>query len=246
MAEGVLVFVLGLLTGSFLNVCICRLPKGESIVFPPSRCPACGRRLGAAELVPVFSWIRLRGRCRGCGASVDARYPVVELLTGLVFVLLYRQLALTAAFATAAAFFSVLIIITFIDLEHQLIPNRLVVVLLGIAALRQIFWPEVALASAVWGAAAGAGILLAVAVISRGGMGGGDVKLMLPLGFYFGLQGTLLLLLLAFISGGMVGGLLLLLKIKGRKDPIPFGPFLVFGALVVALAGQQIIEWYLN
>lgn len=245
MAAAVLVFILGLLTGSFLNVCICRLPKGESIVFPPSRCPACGRRLSAAELVPVFSWLRQRGRCRGCSAPVAARYPAVELLTGLIFLLLYRQLGLTAEFVTSAAFFSGLIIITFIDLEHQLIPNRLVAVLLGIAALRQIIWPEVALPSAVWGALAGAGILLAVAILSGGGMGGGDVKLMLPLGFFFGLPGTLLLVLLAFISGGMVGGTLLLLKIKGRKDAIPFGPFLVLGALVTALAGQQIIDWYL-
>lgn len=245
MAVAVLVFVLGLLTGSFLNVCIYRLPRGESIVFPPSHCPACGRRLSIAELAPVFSWLWQRGCCRGCGAPVSWRYPAVELLTGLIFFLLYRQLGLTAGFVTSAAFFSGLIIITFIDLEHQLIPNRLVVALSGIAVLRQVLWPEVALPSAVWGALAGGGILLAVALLSRGGMGGGDVKLMLPLGFYFGLPGTLLLLLLAFVAGGLTGGLLMLLKIKGRKDAIPFGPFLALGALVTALAGPQIIAWYL-
>jgi leader peptidase (prepilin peptidase)/N-methyltransferase len=246
MAENTLVFVLGLLVGSFLNVCIWRLPRAESLVFPPSGCPACGRRLRPAELVPVFSWLVQRGRCRSCGTTVSWRYAAVELLTAIVFVFLFRQFALTVAFATAAAFFSVLIIITFIDLEHQLIPNRLVVVLLGIAALRQIFWPEVPLASAVWGTLFGGLLLLAIAWFSGGGMGGGDIKLMLPLGFYFGLPETLLLLLLAFISGGVTGGVLLALKIKGRKDAIPFGPFLVLGALVVALAGQQIIEWYLN
>ncbi|MBT9172804.1 MAG: Type 4 prepilin-like proteins leader peptide-processing enzyme [Syntrophomonadaceae bacterium] len=241
-----LVFVLGLLVGSFLNVCICRLPRGESIVFPPSKCPSCGRRLRAAELVPVISWLWQRGNCRGCAAPVSWRYPLVELLTGIVFLLIWRQLGLTASFATSAAFFAVVIIIAFIDLEHQLIPNRLVVLLSGVAVVRQIFWPEVPLGSAVWGALAGSLLLLALAVVTKGGMGGGDVKLMLPLGFYSGLPGTLLLLLLAFISGGVVGGALLLLKIKGRKDAIPFGPFLALAALVTALAGRQILEWYLN
>jgi len=244
MAEGVLVFVLGLLAGSFLNVCICRLPRGESIVFPPSGCPACGRRLGVAELVPVFSWLWQRGRCRGCAAAISWRYPVVELLTGCTFLLLLYQLGLTAAFAASAAFFAVVIVIAFIDLEYQLIPNRLVIVLLVVAAIRQIFWPEAPLASAIYGALFGSLLLLALAILSGGGMGGGDVKLMLPLGFYSGLPETLLLLLLAFISGGLVGGALLLLKIKGRKDAIPFGPFLSTAALVTALAGRQILDWY--
>ncbi|MCL5982108.1 MAG: prepilin peptidase [Firmicutes bacterium] len=246
MAEGVLVFVLGLLVGSFLNVCICRLPRGESIVFPPSKCPSCGRRLGVAELVPVFSWLWQRGRCRGCQVPVSWRYPLVELLTGFTFLLLLYRLGPTAAFAVSAAFFACLIVIAFIDLTHQLIPNRLVIVLSGMAAVRQVFWPEVPLGSAVWGALTGSLLLLALALLTKGGMGGGDVKLMLPLGFYAGLPGTLLLLLLAFISGGLVGGALLLLKIKGRKDAIPFGPFLCTAALVTALAGRQILDWYLN
>jgi leader peptidase (prepilin peptidase)/N-methyltransferase len=245
MAESVLVFILGLLVGSFLNVCICRLPRGESIVFAPSRCPACGRCLSAVELVPLFSWLVQRGRCRGCGATVSWRYPLVELLTGFAFLLLFCQLGLTAAFAVSAAFFACLIVIAFIDLEHQLIPNRLVAVLSGIAVVRQVFWPEMPLASAVWGALAGSLLLLALALVTKGGMGGGDVKLMLPLGFYSGLQGTLLLLLLAFVAGGLVGGLLMLLKVKGRKDAIPFGPFLALAALVAAKAGRQILDWYL-
>jgi leader peptidase (prepilin peptidase)/N-methyltransferase len=240
-----LVFLFGLAVGSFLNVCIYRIYRGESVIFPPSRCPGCGRRLGAAELLPVVSYLLQRGRCKGCGGSIHWRYALVELLTGLIFVVLLHHFP-GPEFLLQAFLYSVFIVVFFIDLDHQVIPNRLVVVLMAFALAVQVFRPALPWGNALLGMLAGGGFLLFLAVVSRGGMGGGDVKLMAALGFWYGWQQTLLLLFLAFVAGGLTGIFLLATGLKKRKDPVPFGPFLVLAALVAGLWGQRILDWYMR
>lgn len=240
-----LVFLAGLFIGSFLNVCICRIPCGESVVFPPSRCPQCGRRLGAVELVPVLSFFWQRGRCRGCGGGVSWRYAGVEVLTGLVFAVLYARFG-WPDFMVQSVFYGILLVIFFIDLDHQIIPNRLVLLLLALALVVQGARPVLSWPQALWGGLLGGGLFLLLAVVSRGGMGGGDIKLVAVLGLWFGWVQLLLLMFLAFFGGGTVGALLLLMGKKTRKDGIPFGPFLVLAAFVVTVWGREILGWYMR
>ncbi|AZK59462.1 Leader peptidase (Prepilin peptidase) [Candidatus Desulforudis audaxviator] len=242
--EGLLIFVLGSIVGSFLNVCIHRLPVGESVVFPPSRCVSCGAKLGFIDLVPVFSFLYLRGRCRRCGVPISWHYPLVECAAGLLFVLAWLRFGATWATPGAWALFAVLLIATLIDLRHGIIPDRVVLagLVLGLPLVALQSW-----AALLWGAAAflGAGLfMLAIAVISRGGMGGGDIKLAALMGLYLGPAGVALALFLAFLAGGTVAVLLLATGRKGRKDPVPFGPYLALGGIVAALWGREIISWY--
>lgn len=239
-----LFFLLGLFTGSFLNVVIYRLPRGETIIWGRSYCPACGLALAWYDLVPVLSYLALRGRCRYCGTPISPRYLLVELLTGAVFVALFYRFGPTPALAKYLFLGAVLIAAAFIDLEHYLIPNRLVLaglagaVILGFAARDVGTWPALA------GCAAGAGFLSVVAVISKGGMGGGDVKLAAVVGLFLGWPLVALALFLAVAAGGLAASLLLLLRVKGRKDPVPFAPFIAVGTLTATLWGLYIIDWY--
>ena len=247
MDEGLLsgfIFVLGLLIGSFLNVCIWRLPREESIVWPGSHCPACSTVLGVRDLVPVLSWLFLRGRCRYCGEKISARYPAVELLTGALFLACFLHFGLTLALAGALAFSSLLVAITFIDMDHQIILDGMLVVLGALGLALQLWTGAVGIVSMLAGALAGGGLLLLLAVISRGGMGGGDVKFAAALGFWLGWPGILLCLLISFVAGGAISLFLLLAKLRGRKDFIPFGPFIALGAWVALLYGREILSWY--
>ncbi|MDN5346864.1 MAG: leader peptidase (prepilin peptidase) / N-methyltransferase [Clostridia bacterium] len=237
-------FLLGLFIGSFLNVVIYRLPRGETVVSGRSRCPACGRVLAWYDLFPVLSYLVLRGRCRYCGAQISPRYLIVELLTGAVFAALFYRLGPTPALAKYLFLGAVLIAAAFIDLEHYLIPDRLVLaglagaVILGFAARDLEIW------SALAGFAAGAGFLSVVAVISKGGMGGGDVKLAAVAGLFLGWPLAALALFLAVVAGGLAAAVFLFLGIKGRKDPVPFAPFIAAGTLAAILWGAHIIDWY--
>lgn len=240
-----LAFIYGLFIGSFLNVCIYRLPAGESIVTPPSHCPNCGRRLGARELLPVVSFLWQRGRCRGCGSAIAWRYTLVELATAMLFAVLAWHFG-WPDILWQAAFYAVLVVVFFIDLDHQLIPDQLVLLLLGITVLVLSLGRGVPWGSALIGGLVGFCLFLLLAVLSNGGMGGGDIKLVAVLGLWFGWQQLLLLMFLAFLGGGLVGGMLLVLKLKSRKDGIAFGPFLVLAAFIVSLWGNQLITWYLR
>lgn len=245
MVELMFVFLLGLAVGSFLNVCIYRLPRGGSLVSPPSRCGACGARLKPRDLVPVLSYLALGGRCRHCGAAFPARYAAVELMTGLLFV--WCRVAAGPGLATAKALVltAFLVVIAFIDYDHRIIPDRLLLWLAGAGAAINLAgradWPD-----ALAGALSGGGVMLLIAVFSRGGLGGGDVKFAAALGLWLGWQQTLLALLLAFVVGGLAGGLLVLAGIKGRRDFIPFGPFMAGGAFAGLLYGGPLLGWYLG
>lgn len=239
------ILILGLVIGSFLNVCIYRIPRDESIVFPPSRCPKCGRRLSALENMPLFSYMLQRGKCKGCQESISVRYPIVELLTGVSFVWLFSMLGPSALFTKYAVMMCILLAVSFIDLEHKIIPDEIVIFSIGAGILLNLIARDVTFLSALTGFFSASGILLLMAVITKGAMGGGDIKLMAAMGVFIGNWPILLALFIGFMIGGFVSMILLIFKIKGRKDYIPFGPFLAAGVLISGLFFDEIVRWYL-
>lgn len=242
----VLLIVIGLLIGSFLNVVICRLPRGESVVFPPSRCPRCGGRLSPWDLIPVFSYLWLRGKCKHCGTAISPRYPLVEILTGGLFAAAYAAFGWQPLLLKHLFFLALLVAVTFIDLEHYLIPNRLVIAGLVGGVLINLYTRDLTLLSAALGALVPAAFFLFLALVSRGGMGGGDIKLAAVMGLFLGWPQVLPAVFLAALAGGLVGGVLLVTGRKKRKDPIPFGPFLALGSILMVFFGAQLINWYLQ
>lgn len=246
LGVGLLCFLFGLTIGSFLNVCIWRLPREESIIRPGSHCPACSTALGVRDLVPVLSWIFLRGKCRFCGARISPRYPAVELLTGGLFLVTYLHYGPSGEMVAAMLFSAFMVAITFIDLEHQIILDGMLALLAICGLVLQLVTGAVGFWSMWIGALAGGGLLLVLAIISRGGMGGGDVKFAAALGFWLGWPGILLGLFIGFVSGGLISLLLLVSGLRGRKDFIPFGPFIALGAWLTLLYGKNILAWYFS
>jgi len=246
--------LLGLAVGSFLNVCIDRLPRGGSILNPPSHCPTCQRRLAARDLIPVFSYLWLRGRCRYCRASIPGRLPGVELATAVIFALLYRHTGLTPQLGVLAFYACIFIVVFVIDLEHGLILNRVLYVGAAAALLFALFLPQPYLIQWVVGGAANAAIggvigfvvFFVIALASRGGMGWGDVKLAALVGLATGFPLVFVAVIMAALMGGVVAVVLLATKKRGRKQAIPFGPFLSVAALVTLLWGSGILHWYLG
>jgi leader peptidase (prepilin peptidase)/N-methyltransferase len=244
--------VLGLAVGSFLNVVIYRVPRRESVVAPRSRCPGCGTELANRDNIPVVSWLLLRGRCRTCGMAIAWRYPAVELACAGLFAAMGARFsddwALPAFLVLAAACLAASVI----DLEHLLIPDRLVFPSLGLAALFLTGaaaiddeWDQLLLAVA--GAAIASGGLLVLALLKAGAMGGGDVKLALLLGLclgWLGLDHVALGMFLGFLLGSIVGVALLLGGSRGLKDHFAFGPFLAAGTLLAVWWGEQLLDWY--
>ncbi len=251
--EGVWIAVfalLGVAVGSFLNVCIDRLPANESLISPPSRCAACQKRLSVIELVPVFSYLWLRGRCRNCRAAIPGRILWVEVSAGAVFAFLYWNYGLSAELAVVAFYFCLLLVLMVIDLEYHLILNKIVYPSAVIALLLSIFLAELEVVPSIASAAAGGGIglviFLLILVVSRGGMGWGDVKMVALIGIVLGYPLLFVALLLAVISGGLIAAILMILKAKSRKQGIPFGPFLSLGTMATLLWGTDILDWYLG
>lgn len=239
--------VFGLLVGSFLNVVISRVPEGRSVWAPRSACPQCGALIGWYDNIPLVSFLALRGRCRGCQASIPWRYPMVEAATGIAFALAYVLLGPTPEFLIAAALLGALIAITAIDLQHQIIPD--VITLPGIAVgfvANSLLPAGVGWLQSLIGIAVGGGLFFAIIVLSGGGMGGGDMKLGAMLGAFLGWKLGLLSLLLGVLAGGTVAVALLLFGRKGRKEAIPFGPYLALGGAVALLWGDQVLAWYLS
>lgn len=240
----IIVFLLGLIIGSFLNVCIYRLPSGQSVVMPPSHCMQCGARLGWQDLIPVVSYLFLRGRCRKCKTKYSARYAVVELLTGLLFVWCLMVMGLSVFLVKALVLTAFLIVITFIDYDHQLILDKVLVCFAAAGVIINFILYDISILDMLFGALAGGGLLLFIAVVSRGGMGGGDIKFASALGLWVGLKVTLLCLFISFILGGIGGGFFMFCGLKGRKDFIPFGPFIAIALFLSLLYGQEILVWY--
>ena len=238
--------LLGLAISSFLNVCIDRLPERASIVSPPSHCPACGRRLAPFDLIPLVSYLLLKGRCRNCGAPIPRRVLLVEVMTGLLFVLLWCHYGASLHLLLATLYTCFFIVIFFIDLERHLVLNRVIYPAIVVALLAIPITPNHDVVKLVGGGAIGFGVLFLIAFIYPAGMGMGDVKLATFIGLVVGFPPVFVALLISFVAGGLIGGGLLVTGLKGRKDPIPFAPFLVAGGMAAMLYGQQIIDWYVR
>jgi leader peptidase (prepilin peptidase) / N-methyltransferase len=238
----------GLIIGSFLNVVVYRLPRGESLAHPPSRCPSCGAPVKPYDNVPVVSWLALRGRCRACRAPISARYPAVEALTGALYALVtWARWDDASGIALGIVLVTVLVPVALIDLEHRIIPNRItapaavVAIAIGVA-LDMDFVVEQLIA----GAAAGGFFLLAAMAYPRG-MGMGDVKLAGVMGLYLG-RGVGLAVLVGLVAGVLVGAVIIarLGAKEGRKTAVPFGPFLALGGLIAIFAGDSVADAYVD
>ena len=234
-------FLLGTILGSFANVCIWRLPRGESVVAPPSRCPACGIRLRPWHLVPVLSWVLLRGRCAACHNSISWRYPFVELAMGLLFALIAWQWQLSVQSLLYALLTFSLVVAVGTDMSHREVPDE---ISWGTSAVLAVL----VLATQRWDGLVGGivlfSVLLLIAVASRGGMGGGDIKLSLAIGLALGWQLGLVALVVAFASGGILATVLMLRGARGKA--LPFVPFLAVGSWIAMFWGRWLIELYLN
>ena len=251
---GVFLFaVLGLVVGSFLNVCIDRLPRNESVVTPPSHCEACQHRLAAKDLIPIFSYLRLRGRCRYCQAAISPKSLWVELATGLIFALLYRHYGLSPELGIMAFYACVFIIVFVVDLEHGLILNKVAYPAMIVALLLALYpWPWLtqvmapAIASAALGGGIGFAIFLLLAIVSRGGMGWGDVKLAALIGLATGFPLVFFSIVLGAVLGGIVAVAMVIAKKRTFKETLPFGPFLAVATMVTLLWGSSILQWYIG
>ncbi len=243
-AEGILFFVLGLVAGSFANVLIYRLPRGISVVRPGSRCPHCKRSVKWYENIPVCSYVFLRGRCSGCGKRISPRYPLVELACGLLFLLVWTKFGLSV---TAFRFFVLVVILvaaTFIDLEHQVIPDELSLggILLGWSL--SVFDAGFPLVKSFLGALVGAGALYLLAEFyywlrKREGLGGGDVKLLGTIGAFLGAEALIEVVVFAAVSG-LVGAVIS--RRTSLRETLPFGPFLSVGALVSLFLDRNLVS----
>lgn len=238
--------ILGAVIGSFLNVCIDRLPENQSIVKDPSHCPQCQRRIAAYDLVPVLSYLILRGRCRHCGEKIPLRVLLVELLTGIVFILIWARFGKSWETAVVSLYSCLLIVIAFIDLKHQKVLNILIIpsIVAGLILTTLTHFQDIW--SYLLGGLVGFAVLFLIAVLVPGAMGMGDVKLILFLGFITGFPEVVLVLFLGFVLGGLIAGLLLLFKKINRKDSIAFGPFLALGGFITLLFGEGILEWWIR
>lgn len=239
-------FIFGLVFGSFFNVVGLRVPKGESIVRPPSHCTNCQRRLTYQDLVPVLSFLFLKGKCRSCDEIIRWIYPLMELLTGGFFALAYLELGLKPELIIALLFISMLIIITVSDIAYMLIPNRILLFFGVLLAVGRIFIQTDPWWNSIVGAIGGFLILLLVSILSKGGIGGGDIKLFFIIGLVLGIFSTLLALFLASVIGLIAGAILLIYRKQGRKTPIPFGPSIAVASILAYFYGEQILEWYMN
>jgi leader peptidase (prepilin peptidase)/N-methyltransferase len=242
----IIIFAFGLIIGSFCNVVIYRLPQGKSIVTPGSQCGSCGSPIRPWDNIPLLSYFLLRGRCRFCKEAISTRYPTIECVAGMLFVLLYLKSGLSMTFFIYALLTSALLIVALIDLDHRIIPN--IITLPGMAVgvgLSMGVLPLTPLAS-LFGLMIGGAIFYLIALVSKGGMGGGDIKLIAMIGAFLGLQGGLFTIFASALLGSVVGLTLMLLGKRGRKDKVPFGPFLSFGAILFMLCGDGIMQWYLN
>lgn len=244
IAGSVLAAVIGLVIGSFLNVVIARLPARRSLWKPRSACPTCGTAIAWYDNIPLLSYALLRGRCRACAGSISARYPLVEAVTAALFAAAYATFGWGRDLGVAWTLLASLVAITVIDLDHQIIPD-----LITLPGIVTGFLVNVASGRLLWtdsllGILLGGGVFFAIILASGGGMGGGDMKLGAMFGAFLGWKVTIVAIFLAVIVGGVVAAAMLVAGRKGRKDAIPFGPFLAVGGAAAVFWGERIVTWY--
>lgn len=236
----------GFVFGSFFNVVGLRIPKGQSIFWPRSACPLCGHKLQFVELVPVFSYVLQRGRCRVCKEPISPLYPLIELAAAFLFWYAYVSFGLTTNFFIALTFISLLLIIVVSDLTYMIIPDKVLFFFLFLFLIGRTVHPLEPWWDTLAGGAAGFFVLLLIALASRGGMGGGDVKLFAVIGFFGGLKKVLVIFFLSCALGAVCGIVLLMFHIIKKRKPMPFGPFIALAALVELFYGDMLIQWYLQ
>ncbi|WP_342479149.1 prepilin peptidase [Paenibacillus sp. FSL H7-0350] len=241
---GIYVTLLGLTVGSFLNVVGLRIPAGESLLHPPSKCPKCGARLKSLDLIPVLSYLLARGKCRHCGTRVSPVYPFGEAITGVLFLVMYLKFGPTFEGITGMLLVCLSVTITVSDIRYMLIPDKVLLFFAPLFLLLVPFMADVPLWHHLLGALSGGGVLFLLALF--GGMGIGDVKLFALLGWVIGWPNVILAFLIACSLGAAVGGILQLFGTIQRRQPVPFGPFLALGALLSFLFGPDIISAYLS
>ena len=242
--------ILGLAVGSFLNVCIHRLPRGESLALPPSRCPACEYRLRWFDNIPVVSYALLAGRCRKCRTAISIRYPLVELATMALFVIHGEVFGWSALLVPRLLFACAMVVLFAIDLEHHLLPNVITLPAIAIGLISSAVLPP-GIVDALIGVILGGGVLWLIGEAyfrysGQEGMGGGDVKMLAMIGAFLGWKLVLVTLVLSSVAGSLIGLFVILIKRGGMKYALPYGTFLALGALVASLAGDQIVNWYVS
>jgi len=243
--------ILGALIGSFLNVCILRLPKEESIVKPGSHCPHCKTPIKFYDNIPLLSYLLLGGKCRHCHAPISIQYPLVEGATALISLLLFLKYGPSLSYLVYFAFLAALVVITVIDLHHQIIPDVISIPGIGVGLLSSLVIPEITFWNSLIGMLVGGGSLFIVATVyewlfKREGMGGGDVKLLAMIGAFLGWKAVILTILFSSFIGSIVGIIVISIKGKDFKYAIPFGPFLAGGAAISLFFGDIVIRWYLG
>jgi leader peptidase (prepilin peptidase)/N-methyltransferase len=247
MLLSVYIFIIGTILGSFYNVCIYRIPREESVAFPPSHCTSCNTRLKPLDLVPVLSYVFLKGKCRYCGEKISPRYAIIELFTGIVFVGLYLTYGVTFEFVKYVVLASFLIVIGLIDYDTTDVyfSTTLTGILVGVVFVVIGLFLGYEVKSFIFGALLGGGVITLIILLTKG-MGWGDVEICLLGGIYLGFSNTVLMLMLSFILGGVIGMILILTKVKSRKDFIPFGPYIAIAAIITSIFGNAIINWYMS
>ncbi|WP_300670462.1 A24 family peptidase [Desulfoluna sp.] len=245
------IFFYGLCVGSFLNVCIYRVPLSRSIVRPGSSCPSCASPIRWYDNIPVLSFLILRGRCRNCRGQVSFRYPAIEMLTGCFALIALFAFGLSINALVHFIFFSVLITLTFIDIDHRIIPDVISLPGIPLFFLLSLAVPTVTWQESALGILAGGGSLWLVAwlyerVTGKAGMGGGDIKLLGMMGAFIGWQGVLFTIFFSSLTGSVIGLSIMLIQKGNMKMAIPYGPFLAAGALTYTLCGSRLIGWYLG
>ena len=248
VAGACVVGIVGAIIGSFLNVCIWRIPREESIVFPASHCPACSHPIRFFDNMPIISWLILRGRCRDCGASISPRYPLVEALTAALAVLLFWKYGFSLQLLCAFLFTAALIVITFIDIDYQIIPDVISLPGIPLCFLAAVFVMGVPFLESLIGILVGGGILYVIAVgyewiTKREGMGGGDIKLLAMLGAFFGWKSLLFIVLCSSLTGAVVGMTAMVIQGQDMKYAVPFGPFLALGAVAYFFLGDAFLRY---
>jgi len=249
--ETIIIALFGLAWGSFLNVVIYRLPRGQSLAWPPSSCPQCRARIKPHDNIPVLSYLFLRGRCRACGSPISLLYPLVEAITPICFLLLHARFGLSVHFFVSCLFASALIALCFIDLYHQVLPDEITLPGLALALVYSAFRADLGLRQALIGAVVGAGFLLVIYsaywfLRKKEGLGMGDVTMMLFIGAYLGWQKSFFTLLAASLTGAIVGVFLMSFRKKDLQFSLPFGSFLAPAAFVALIWGDRIIRAYLS
>lgn len=247
----IIVFIFGLCIGSFMNVCIYRVPVSKSIVHPGSMCPKCGNVIRFYDNIPVLSYLWLKGRCRNCNESISIRYPLVEIISGLFSLCVFLIFGLSLEGIIYYVFISTLLVITFIDIDHQIIPDTISIPGIPAGFIASFVLPSLTYLDSLLGILAGGVSLFLVSWIyelikGKSGMGGGDIKLLAMIGAFIGWKGVLFTIFISSAVGTLTGIIIMLRTQKGLKLAVPFGPFLSIGAVIYIFFGPQLIYWYLN